>query len=68
MRRITVSLEDDALEALVELGERERRDPRDQASILLAAAIGDAMQTAILDEAEAALEAAIAGGLVGTAG
>jgi len=35
MRRITVSLPEDARRALVNLAEREYRDPRDQATKIL---------------------------------
>jgi hypothetical protein len=39
MRRITVAIEEQALSRLRALAEAERRDPRDQAAVLLAAAL-----------------------------
>ena len=35
MRRITVTLQQDEREALVKLAQRERRDPRAQAAVIL---------------------------------
>jgi predicted transcriptional regulator len=46
MRSVTVSLPDEAADRLIELAEREARRPKDQAAVLLIAAVRRAARRA----------------------